>query len=236
MIDTFELFKIGVAELRRIFGDGFLKENVNNTTFSRGMASDNTYHFFAGFKTVDDMPGYKCNDHGWVLYALFLIDANTGEILECQYCNHATVAADPGSDSARSFNKNMSYPEALKFFYTAIDGKSKEEIAQLREELDSVMPAIIEKELSGPPSLTSYPINERKEPLPSPKTTMATQTAMNEKELEALDKASLEFFRDGKTETLCPRCGKLIKVYVNGNSYTVTCGTNNCLKDGVRGI
>lgn len=57
-----------------------------------------------------------------------------------------------------TFNENMSYPEALKVFYTAINGKSKEEIAQLRKELDGVMPAITEKELSGPPALTSYQI------------------------------------------------------------------------------
>lgn len=85
MKDTFELFKIAVEELRRLFGDAYLKENLNNTTFSRGMASDNTYFFFTGFKTTEDLPDHEGNDHGWVSYAQFLLNAVTGEIIKRDY-------------------------------------------------------------------------------------------------------------------------------------------------------
>lgn len=59
---------------------------------------------------------------------------------------------------------------------------------------------------------------------------------MTKKEIQALDTAALEFFRDGKTETICPRCGKPIKVHVKGNSYKVACGTKDCIEDVFRGI
>lgn len=85
MKDTFELFKLAVEELRNLFGDAYLKENLNNTTFSRGMASEDTYHFFVGFKTTDDLPDHEGNDHGWVSYAQFLLNAATGEIIERDY-------------------------------------------------------------------------------------------------------------------------------------------------------
>ena len=85
MKDTLELFKLAVEELRRLFGDAYLKENLNNTTFSRGMASDDTYFFFVGFKTTEDLPEHQGNDHGWVSYARLLLDAATGEIIEKEY-------------------------------------------------------------------------------------------------------------------------------------------------------
>ncbi len=40
---------------------------------------------------------------------------------------------------------------------------------------------------------------------------------MIKKEIQALETASVEFFRNGKTETICPRCGKPIRVHVSGN-------------------
>lgn len=55
-------------------------------------------------------------------------------------------------------------------------------------------------------------------------------------ERRALDAASLEFFKDGKIKTACPRCGKPIKVHVTGNSYSVACVTPGCIKEGFRGI
>lgn len=44
---------------------------------------------------------------------------------------------------------------------------------------------------------------------------------MTKKEIQALETAALEFFRDGKAEMICPRCGNPIKVHVNGNSHKV---------------
>lgn len=49
------------------------------------MVSKDTYHFFAGFKATDDLPDHEGNDHGWVSYAQFLIDASTGEVIEKEY-------------------------------------------------------------------------------------------------------------------------------------------------------
>ncbi len=59
---------------------------------------------------------------------------------------------------------------------------------------------------------------------------------MKKKELEALDKAITEFFKDGEIKTVCPRCGGKITVFVEGNSYEVACSTENCIKDVIRGI
>ena len=57
------------------------------------------------------------------------------------------------------FNDKMTYPEALKVLYTAIEGKSKKEIAKIRSEFKSVIPEITKRELQGPPALTSYKID-----------------------------------------------------------------------------
>lgn len=57
------------------------------------------------------------------------------------------------------FNAAMTYPEAIKIFFTAVEGKSKEEIASIKEEFNKVLPNITEKELGGAPAMTSYKIN-----------------------------------------------------------------------------
>lgn len=59
---------------------------------------------------------------------------------------------------------------------------------------------------------------------------------MIKKEIQALETASLEFFRNGKTETICPRCGKPIRVHISGNSYKVACETKDCIENVFRGI
>lgn len=56
------------------------------------------------------------------------------------------------------FNKNMTYPEALKTFFSAIEGKSTKEIEVIRDEFKRTIPEITKNELSGPPCLTSYNI------------------------------------------------------------------------------
>ena len=55
------------------------------------------------------------------------------------------------------FNKNMTYPEALKKLFEATEGKPKEEADAIREEYKKVIPAIVKKELEGS-RLTSYAI------------------------------------------------------------------------------
>ncbi len=60
--------------------------------------------------------------------------------------------------------------------------------------------------------------------------------SMTKKEIQALEDASLEFFKDGKIKTTCPRCGNRIKVHVKGNSYRVACDTKNCIENVFRGI
>lgn len=59
---------------------------------------------------------------------------------------------------------------------------------------------------------------------------------MNKKEYAALDKAAMEFFKEGKTSTKCPRCGNKITVSIMGNSYEIKCDTKGCIKDVIRGI
>ena len=56
------------------------------------------------------------------------------------------------------FNKDMTYIEALNTLYTAVEGKSKEEIAEICKEYQEIIPEITEKELDGAPVLTSYQI------------------------------------------------------------------------------
>lgn len=85
MKNTSELFENGVKELRKVFGDKYLKDNYKNTTFACGMVDDKTYQFFTGFKTTDDLPEKEGNDHGWVSYARFNLDAMTGNVVFRDY-------------------------------------------------------------------------------------------------------------------------------------------------------
>ena len=109
-MNTSELFKIAVEELRKVAGDQYLKDNYKNTTISHNIDPDSIvlpeadskdylmlrdlaslppigkeYHFFAGFKTADDLPGFEANDHGWVSYAHFILDTDTGKVTHSDY-------------------------------------------------------------------------------------------------------------------------------------------------------
>jgi ssDNA-binding Zn-finger/Zn-ribbon topoisomerase 1 len=55
-------------------------------------------------------------------------------------------------------------------------------------------------------------------------------------EAETLLKAQGDFIKYGKTDIVCPRCGRVL-VYENGSYWEVTrCSGNNCIKVQTRGI
>ena len=56
------------------------------------------------------------------------------------------------------FEKTMTYPEALKAFFLAIEGKTPKEIKAIQNEFEKVIPEITKNELSGSSFLTSYTI------------------------------------------------------------------------------
>lgn len=56
------------------------------------------------------------------------------------------------------FREDMTYPEALKTFFEAADGKSKAEIDQIQSEFKKIVPAIAKREINGSNQLTSYKI------------------------------------------------------------------------------
>lgn len=56
------------------------------------------------------------------------------------------------------FNENMTYPEFLSALWKALEGKSKEEQAEVWKEHDRVIPIITAKELDRSNTLTEYVI------------------------------------------------------------------------------
>ncbi|MBQ9611531.1 MAG: hypothetical protein IJV14_02935 [Lachnospiraceae bacterium] len=56
------------------------------------------------------------------------------------------------------FREDMTYPEALKTFFKAAEGKTKAEIAQIQEEFKKIIPSLVDREIDGSPQLTSYKI------------------------------------------------------------------------------
>ena len=44
------------------------------------------------------------------------------------------------------FNENMSYYEAQKTLFSSVDGKSKEEIEEIKKEYSAVLPKIFSRE------------------------------------------------------------------------------------------
>ena len=58
------------------------------------------------------------------------------------------------------FNKNMSYPEALKTLNSIVEGKSREEIEEIKKEYREVISEITRRELrSNDGWMTSYKFN-----------------------------------------------------------------------------
>jgi hypothetical protein len=55
-------------------------------------------------------------------------------------------------------------------------------------------------------------------------------------ELDILLKADDELCKNGYTKQKCPRCGNEIICEEKGNSYTIRCKTQNCIKTDFRGI
>ena len=59
---------------------------------------------------------------------------------------------------------------------------------------------------------------------------------IKDRDFKAIDKATEEFFKNGKIETRCPRCGGELRCNVYGNSYEIMCLQEDLLLDSVRGV
>lgn len=58
---------------------------------------------------------------------------------------------------------------------------------------------------------------------------------MDKIDFEFIDKVALEYFKDGKIVSICPKCGGDMIVKEIGNSYEVKC-INDCISEGIRGV
>ena len=85
MLDEKTLMQKATAELIRIFGKGYLRDNYRNTCKAYGMVDDQTFQLFVGIKGAADLPDRKPNAKGWVVYGKVFVDAVTGEIKETEY-------------------------------------------------------------------------------------------------------------------------------------------------------
>lgn len=59
---------------------------------------------------------------------------------------------------------------------------------------------------------------------------------MNNKDFAAIDQAAKEFFKSGKVNIKCPRCGNNMVCIVTGNSYEVKCKKTGCISEKFSGI
>lgn len=57
--------------------------------------------------------------------------------------------------SENIFNDNMTYIEASRAFFEAIEGKTEEEISIIKKEFEKIIPSITKKELDGSFSLSN---------------------------------------------------------------------------------
>lgn len=55
-------------------------------------------------------------------------------------------------------------------------------------------------------------------------------------DFELIDKVLEDYFEKGKTDIKCPYCGNYMVKEVCGNSYRVTCRTEDCLSEEFRGV
>lgn len=85
MLPYESLFKRAMAEIISIFGKEYLKENYEGTCQAEGIIDTGEYQFFVGIKDLNDLPGRKADEKGWVVYANVLIDAITGNVVKREY-------------------------------------------------------------------------------------------------------------------------------------------------------
>lgn len=57
--------------------------------------------------------------------------------------------------SENIFNDNMTYTEASRVFFEAVEGRSEGEISIIKRDFEKILPAITKKELDGSFSLTN---------------------------------------------------------------------------------
>ncbi len=55
------------------------------------------------------------------------------------------------SDYDDLFSEDMSYPEAQRIFFSAVEGKTKEEIEQIKKAYSKVVPVITKREMTENP-------------------------------------------------------------------------------------
>jgi hypothetical protein len=58
---------------------------------------------------------------------------------------------------------------------------------------------------------------------------------MDDKDFRAIDKAIEQYYRYGKITEKCPKCGEVLVITENCNSFEVKC-VKDCVKETFRGI
>ena len=85
MLSNSSLQEIGFNEVCKVFAESYLKRNLHNAVISAGHCGEDLYQYFLGFKTEDERPKMKADDHGWAVYALVYIDESSGTIKKFKY-------------------------------------------------------------------------------------------------------------------------------------------------------
>ena len=79
------LFKKAAAELIKVFGKSYLRENLKDSCQAYGFIGENLYQLFVGIKSSDDLPDRKANEKGWVVFGLVFLDTLTGTVKKLEY-------------------------------------------------------------------------------------------------------------------------------------------------------
>jgi len=51
-----------------------------------------------------------------------------------------------------------------------------------------------------------------------------------------VDQVAIDYLKQGYTLKQCPVCGNAMTKIGTGNSYTIKCKTDGCIKEGYRGL
>ena len=87
MISQHDAIACTAERITEIFGKEYLRDNFKGKgTFGVGVSSDNKHMIvFYGIKTVNDFPNSESTVDGWVVYADFRVNSETGQIDDEKY-------------------------------------------------------------------------------------------------------------------------------------------------------
>ena len=85
MLEKEELSRRAVNEMAKIFGAEYLRENLVKFPVGKSYLPDGRFFYFAGMKTINDLPNHPASAKGWTVYAELYLDSYTGELIKMEY-------------------------------------------------------------------------------------------------------------------------------------------------------